>query len=52
MPHPLSLVFNTIGLFSNVYALRNINSTAAFENTYALGFGGQYQVQVTTFTQK
>ncbi|KAK4513539.1 uncharacterized protein ATC70_005541 [Mucor velutinosus] len=42
MPHTLSLVFSTIGLCSNVYALRNMNS-AAFENPYALGFGGQYQ---------
>ncbi|KAF1801631.1 FAR-17a/AIG1-like protein [Mucor lusitanicus] len=42
MPRTLSLVFNTIGLCSNVYALRNMNS-AAFENPYALGFGGQYQ---------
>jgi hypothetical protein len=45
MPSVLKLVFNVVGLLSNVYALRNIHSAAAFENPYALGFGGQYQVQ-------
>jgi hypothetical protein len=43
MPHAASLVFNSIGLVSNVYALKQINSSA-FENPMALGFGGQYQV--------
>ncbi|OBZ87677.1 hypothetical protein A0J61_04277 [Choanephora cucurbitarum] len=38
----LSLVLNTVGLVSNIYALKNINSEE-FENPYALGFGGQYQ---------
>ncbi|KAI9467979.1 MAG: FAR-17a/AIG1-like protein [Benjaminiella poitrasii] len=42
MPQFLNLVFNTVGFFSNVYALRNMNS-GMFENPYALGFGGQYQ---------
>jgi hypothetical protein len=49
MPHVLSLVFNSIGLFSNIYALRNMNSPA-FENPYALGFGGQYQVTIYMYT--
>lgn len=43
MPHVASLVFNSIGFVSNLYALKQINSTA-FENPFALGFGGQYQV--------
>jgi len=51
MPQTLSLVFNAIGLCSNVYALRNMNS-AAFENPYALGFGGQYQVRTSANHQR
>lgn len=43
MPHVTSLIFNSIGFVSNLYALKQINSTA-FENPFALGFGGQYQV--------
>lgn len=37
------LLINAIGLYSNLYALKNINSTA-LQNPYSLGFGGQYQV--------
>lgn len=44
MPHAISLIFNTVGLVSNTYALKQINSSV-FENPYSLGFGGQYQVQ-------
>lgn len=45
MTSVFKLVFNVVGLLSNVYALRNIHSASAFENPYALGFGGQYQVR-------
>ncbi|KAG1457712.1 hypothetical protein G6F56_006551 [Rhizopus delemar] len=38
----IRLVLNAIGLYSNVYALKNINSPA-LQNPFALGFGGQYQ---------
>ncbi|ORE06149.1 hypothetical protein BCV72DRAFT_292331 [Rhizopus microsporus var. microsporus] len=36
------LLINAIGLYSNLYALKNINSTV-LQNPYSLGFGGQYQ---------
>ena len=47
MPHVASLIFNCIGFASNIYALKAINSDA-FENPLALGFGGQYQVNITS----
>ncbi|KAI8067683.1 FAR-17a/AIG1-like protein [Gilbertella persicaria] len=41
-PSKASLIFNTVGLVSNIYALKGIHSNE-FDNPYALGFGGQYQ---------
>lgn len=45
----IRLVLNAIGLYSNVYALKNINSPA-LQNPFALGFGGQYQVIINSYT--
>lgn len=39
------LILNAVGLYSNIYALKNINSPL-FQNPYAVGFGGQYQVSI------
>ncbi|KAG1055785.1 hypothetical protein G6F43_002277 [Rhizopus delemar] len=36
------LILNAVGLYSNIYALKNVNSPL-FQNPYAVGFGGQYQ---------
>ncbi|KAI8981817.1 FAR-17a/AIG1-like protein [Mycotypha africana] len=42
MPRLMSLVINLIGLYSNIYALKNLNKPP-FENPAFLGFGGKYQ---------